>query len=133
MAKKVTKKDMFGYLYEIVEGLDTVRTSDDSVEITKEDFLLFIEHEISLLNSKRSSSKKPTKTQVENEGFKSDILSTLKDADRAMTIREIVAATPSISDLTNQRVTHLLIALRKAGKVEREYVKKVPYFYLITE
>lgn len=36
-----------------------------------------------------------------------------------------------IADLTNQRVTHILTDLIKAGKLGKDYVRKVPYFFII--
>ena len=93
-----------------------------------EEMRAFIEHEIELLNRKSSASKKPTKTQIENEGFKTDIIAALTTADTMLTIKELCEICPSIQELSNQRVTHLLTALRKDEKVERTYIKKVPYF-----
>jgi hypothetical protein len=88
----------------------------------------FLEHEIELLDRKSSSPKKPTKTQLENDVFKTDILSFLTEADAPKSIKELQAGVPSIGGLTNQRITHLLTDLRKDEKIVREYVKKVPYF-----
>jgi DNA-binding HxlR family transcriptional regulator len=93
----------------------------------------FIDREIDLLNRKSSTPKKPTATQIENEGYKTEIVTALENAEKPMTIKEIVEAVPSISGLTNQRITHMLTALRSEGKVAREYVKKVPYFRIGTE
>lgn len=98
-----------------------------------EEMVAFIDHEIELLSKKSSSSRKPTKTQVENEGFKTDILTALADADKAVTIKELCVLCPSIAELTNQRITHMLTDLRKDGKVARTYVKKVAYFALGSE
>ena len=123
MAKKVTKKDMFGYI------IDTLKGQDCPESVTTADLVLFCENEIALL-SRRSSSgtRKPTKTQLENEEFKASILSYLKEIDRPACIKEMQSGIPSISDLTNQRVTHLLIALCKSGAVSKDYVKRVPYY-----
>lgn len=115
----MTKKEMFAEIRKVVA---------DNTEM-----VAFIDHEIELLNKKSSSSRKPTKTQVENEGFKADILSALAEADKAVTIKELYVLCPSISGLTNQRITHMLTDLRKDGKVARTYVKKVAYFSLGSE
>lgn len=115
----MTKKEMFAEIRKVVA---------DNVEM-----VAFIDHEIELLNKKSSSSRKPTKTQVENEGFKADILSALAEADKAVTIKELCVLCPSISGLTNQRITHMLTDLRKDGKIVRTYVKKVAYFSLGSE
>lgn len=115
----MTKKEMFTEIRKVVA---------DNAEM-----VAFIDHEIELLNKKSSSSRKPTKTQVENEGFKADILSALAEADNAVTIKGLMEICPSVSGLTNQRITHMLTDLRKDGKVVRTYVKKVAYFALGSE
>ena len=112
----MTKKEMFAEIRKVVAD--------------NEEMVTFIDHEIDLLNKKSSSTRKPTKTQVENEGFKADILSALADADKAVTITQLVSYCESINGLSNQRITHLLTDLRKDGKVARTYVKKVAYFAL---
>jgi hypothetical protein len=101
--------------------------------VESEELTEFINHEIELLANKAKSPKKPTTTQVENEGFKVEILTALENAEKPLNIKEIMEAVPSIGGLSNQRITHMLTALRKEGKVAREYVKKVPFFYIGTE
>ena len=115
----MTKKEMFAEIRKVVA---------DNAEM-----VAFIDHEIDLLNKKSSSSRKPTKTQMENEGYKADILSALADADKAITIKELCVICPTIAELTNQRITHMLTDLRKDGKVARTYVKKIAYFALGSE
>ena len=115
----MTKKEMFAEIRKVVA---------DNAEM-----VAFIDHEIELLSKKSSSSRKPTKTQVENEGYKADILSALAEADKAVTIKELCVICPTIAELTNQRITHMLTDLRKDGKVARTYVKKIAYFSLGSE
>jgi len=115
----MTKKEMFVAIRETVA---------DNAEM-----VAFIDHEIELLDKKRTSSRKPTKTQLENDAFKADIVTALANADAPVTIKELMAICPNIAGLTNQRVTHMLTDLRKDGKVARTYVKKVAYFALGNE
>lgn len=114
MAKKMTKKEMFMAIREVV--------------IDDEEMVAFIDHEIELLSKKSSGSRKPTKTQLENEVFKEKILETLEAVDTPITIKELVAECEELEGLSNQRITHMLTALRKDGKVARTYVKKVAHF-----
>ena len=93
-----------------------------------EEMVAFIDHEIELLNRKSASPKKPTKTQVENEGYKADIVAYLTSADAPKTIKEMQANITSLAGLTNQRITHMLTDLVKSEVVRKDYVKKVPYF-----
>ena len=115
----MTKKEMFAEIRKVV--------------IDNAEMVAFIDHEIELLNRKSGGSRKPTKTQLENEGFKADILATLAEIDRPVTIKELIAECEPIAHLTNQRITHMLTALRKDGQVQREYIKKVAYFALGSE
>lgn len=110
----MTKREMFN------EILAVVANNAEMVE--------FINHEIELLNRKSSAVRKPTKNQLENEGFKADIVDYLKDADAPKTIKELQTAIPSLADLTNQRITHLLTDLVKAETLTKNYVKKTPYY-----
>ena len=63
----MTKKEMFAEIRKVVA---------DNAEM-----VAFIDHEIELLNRKSGSPRKPTKTQVENDGFKADILAALAEVD----------------------------------------------------
>ena len=110
----MTKREMFNEILAVVA---------DNAEMVE-----FINHEIELLNRKSSAVRKPTKNQLENEGFKADIVNYLKDADAPKTIKELQTAIPSLADLTNQRITHLLTDLVKAETLTKNYVKKTPYY-----
>lgn len=114
-----TKKEMFAEIRKAVA---------DNAEM-----VAFIDHEIELLNRKNSGVRKPTKTQLENEGFKADILVALSGVDRPITIKELCVECDSIANLSNQRISHLLTALRKEGHVKRTHVKKIAHFALGNE
>lgn len=110
----MTKKEMFAEIRNIVAG--------------NEEMVAFIDHEIELLERKSNSPKKPTKTQIENDSFKAEIIAYLTEVDTPKTIKELQAEIPSISGLTNQRITHMLTDLVKAETLTKEYVKKTPYY-----
>ena len=103
-------------------------TAIRAIVADNEEMVAFIDHEIELLNRKSASPKKPTKTQVENEGYKADIVAYLTSADAPKTIKEMQADITSLAGLTNQRITHMLTDLVKSEVVRKDYVKKVPYF-----
>ena len=69
MTKKMTKVEMFSAIREVVS---------ENAEM-----VAFIDHEIELI-SKKAASKKPTKVQVENEGFKAEILAYLTEVRLAL-------------------------------------------------
>lgn len=110
----MTKKESFNAILSYVA---------DNEELTA-----FVKHEIELLERKNSSPRKPTKVQIENENLKAEIITAMTVLDRPVTIKELVAACPAIADCTNQKITHLLIALRNDNVISREYIKKVPYY-----
>lgn len=110
----MTKKEMFAEIRNIVAD--------------NEEMVAFIDHEIELLERKSNSPKKPTKTQIENDSFKAEIVAYLTEVDAPKTIKELQAEIPSISGLTNQRITHMLTDLVKAETLVKEYVKKTPYY-----
>ena len=71
--------------------------------------------------------RKPTKTQVENEGIKAQIMAVLGNAEGRMTVGELMK---ELAIESNQKVTSLLTQLRKDGKVERIEEKGVAYYTL---
>ena len=110
----MTKREMFAEIRNAV--------------IDNAEMVAFIDHEIELLNRKSTSPKKPTKTQMENDAFKAVIVDYLAGADASKTIKELQAEIVELDGLTNQRITHMLTDLVKAGKLTKEYVKKTPYY-----
>lgn len=118
--KRLTKVDMFQQAIEMVRG--------NAVAVTPEQFEEFFSHEIELLRSKSSAPAKPTKTQIENEGYKQAILRTLSASDRPMSIPEIISATPELTGLANQRVSAIITLLKKAKQVVRTEIKKKAFF-----
>lgn len=116
MEKKMTKKEMFGRLIEIVEGAGVTDT-DVIVE--------FLNHEIELVSKKRSGQ---TKTQKENEVLVETIYDALKDAEKAMTITELYEVVKSDEIKSSQKVSALVKKLVDAGRVVRTEDKKRAYF-----
>lgn len=119
--KKMTKKDMFNEIINLMNGKTSAVTNDEIIN--------FCNHEVELLNKKSSSgSGKPTKTQLENEKYKEYILATLTEVDRPMTISEIMENCEGIAGLKNQRVSAIVTQLKNAHKVVRTEEKKKAYF-----
>ena len=84
------------------------------------------------VNKKSSANKKPTATQVENEELKVKILAHLETVDK-QTVSEMMKTVPDLAELTNQRVTSLVTALYKEGKVDRVVEKRRAYFTFVKE
>lgn len=77
---------------------------------------------------KGSALRKPTATQVENEGIKATILEVLAAGDN-LTVSEVVAALGN--KFSNQKVSALMAALVKEGKVEKVVDKRKSLFHLV--
>lgn len=114
--KKLTKRDHFNALLNI----PAVAENEGLVD--------FINHEIDLLNRKNSTEKKPTATQVANEGIKKTIMDVLCGADEPMTVTDIMKSNEGLSELTNQKISALLRGLIDEGKVVKSVDKRKSYF-----
>lgn len=117
--KKMTKKEMFTMIMEVV--------ANSTVE-NKAEMESFITHEIELLE-KKSSKSGQSKTQKKNEILKEEILAELGKLEEGVTVSEFQAVTRfAPPEFTNQKISALLNQLEKAGKVKKEVVKKKSYF-----
>ena len=94
----------------------------------------FIEKRIEITEKKNASGKgenaKPTKTQLENEGIKTVILSVLTTTP--MSIVDIMKANAELGGYSNQKVSALLTQLLKANAVVRTEVKGKAHYALPT-
>lgn len=117
MANKKTQKDFYN---EIIEVLN---------EVGRDDLVEFCEDRINKL-SKKSSSKKPTKTQVENEGIKDVILEVLGEV--APATATMIATDPRVN-VSNQKVSALLRQLIESGDVVKVTEKGKSLFSLAVE
>ena len=120
MEKKITKKEMFTNLYNLVEA--------SKVE-NKLDLLNFIDHEIELLE-KKSSKVTMTATQKENIGVMETIKEVLADKPNS-TVSELIK--DERLPYTNQKVSALLKKLCDANEVVKVSDKKVSRFSLKAE
>ena len=131
---KITKKDMFTMLMDIVTTADLSLALPEFMEDgetpapTREDFTAFIEKQIDSLNRKASGTRKPSKSQVENDHIRDQILDVLVTEDRPMRIREICEKIPELENATSQRVVMLIRPMMLDKKVERTYIKKVAHY-----
>lgn len=114
--KKMTKRDYFSKLIEIVEGANV----DNSAEIVN-----FLNNEIKLLNKK---SNVKTKTQKENEVLMEVVFNVLAEVGKPMTVSELMSANEEIGAMSNQKVSALLKKLKEDERVVRVEDKKKAYF-----
>lgn len=110
---------------------------ETAIEILKEDnqyneVVEKLQKMLLQVNKKSSTNKKPTVTQVENEELKVKILAHLRTVDK-QTVSEMMKAVPDLAEFTNQRVTSLVTALYKEGKIDRVVEKRRAYFTFVKE
>ena len=122
--KKMNMVEKFGAIKAMLNG--------ERVEnFTLADALAFLDTRIELTEKKNASGngeRKPTATQVANEGIKEQIMSVLSATDKALSIAEIQKTSADLGGLSNQKISSLLTQLVKADKLERTEVKGKPYY-----
>lgn len=101
---RITKRDRFAELREVAEAEG------------RTDLVEFVDAQVALLDKRSAKGRKPTKTQVENEGLKADILVKLEGAgDEGMTATEVATRIGK----SVQKASQLLKQLVDAGEVTR--------------
>ena len=121
MEKKMTKMNYF----EILRA-----TYPQDVE-NYDEIIAFIDHEIELLKS-RKTSHKMTATQKANIGLANDIFDGM-EVGKMYTITEIMKEIPACHDLTNQKVTSIVTKMVDEGRIEKVVEKRRSYFCKVSE
>lgn len=121
--KKMTMVEHYGAIKALLNG-ETVEgyTVEQAVE--------FINGRVAQVEKKNSTptgERKPTKTQLENEGIKEQIMSAITENGQPMTVGEVMKV---LGIESNQKITSLLTQLRKIGKVVRTEEKGVARYGL---
>lgn len=114
--KKITKRENFGAIVEILRAND------------REDLALVMEHEIELLNRKRSGGNLTPK-QKENEEIKNKIMEVVTATGSAMTVTQMMA-TEELGDYTMNKLVALVSQLRRENRLIRYYEKSIAHFRL---
>lgn len=113
---KKTRKDLFTEIL----ALDVVQENLEYVD--------FLEKEIEKCNRK-STNKKPTQTQLENESLKNAILVFLSgEGDNRFTVTELTQRVDELEGRTTQKVSALMRQLLLEGLVVRTTEKNKTYF-----
>lgn len=117
---KVTKADNFKALLNLAE----VAARPNLVE--------FINHELALL-AKKSTNRKPSKSQATSNTLRDIVLEVLNTADSAITIAEIQEADSRLKvfngeNISNQRIAAILTRLIGEGIVFKQTIKKRNYY-----
>lgn len=128
---KITKRDYFTAIRKVFENyqFDTIEDG-----IATDDVLSFIDHELELLARRSAKRSIPTKAQQEAAKIKTKIFDVLDTAGVPMTIAEIMNTEPEyLGKFSNQKIAAQLTKLINESAVEREVIKGVNYYKVITE
>lgn len=117
MANKTTKAQMFA----MIKALDEVQKNAEMVA--------FIDHELELL-AKKTNTKKSNATTEANVQYMELIRNVLASAKEAMTVSDIQKADPTLSELSNQKVSSLIRTMIKNLEVVKITDKKKSTFKL---
>lgn len=124
----MTQREMFNAMVKVVNeaSVDTI----EEVGFSKDELLEGINVRIEALDKKNSSSSgKPTKKQLENEGIYNNIIEIMSD-NVSRTVRQITDIYNSTfdTDLSTNRVQPQVTKAVKNGTLDRTVVKGVVYF-----
>jgi hypothetical protein len=124
----MTQREMFNAMVKVVNeaSVDTI----EEVGFSKDELLEGINARIEALDKKNSSSSsKPTKKQLENEGIYNNIIEIMSD-NASRTVRQITDIYNSTfdADLSTNRVQPQVTKAVKNGIFNRTVVKGVVYF-----
>ena len=120
--KKLTKKDYFGMIREIV--------------IDNPELVAFIDHEVELLTRKNSKTSQ-TKVQVENEVIAQMLIQELTKVGTPITITDLMNTSEVIKNyivestgkpLTNQKISAIFKQLTESNQIVKVTDKKKSYF-----
>ena len=124
----MTQREMFNAMVKVVNEA-SVETIEE-VGFSKDELLEGINARIDALDKKNSSSSgKPTKKQLENEGIYNNIIEIMSDGV-SRTVRQITDIYNSTfnTDLSTNRVQPQVTKAVKNGTLDRTVVKGVVYF-----
>lgn len=118
MATKMTKRYYFNALLALVSA-----SAPDNADT----LIAFINHEIELLDNKKSNSK-PTKTQTENVAILDTICSHLTESGKPMTISEMQKVFPDLAEYSCQKLSAIL---NHSKRIVKTTEKKKSYFSVV--
>ena len=128
---RLTKRDFFNAILSKVDMDATydISKGDATVKVSGADVAGFLNHELELLDRKNTVDKKPTATQVANEGIKADIKA-FRDAHKGekFTVSALMKSVPAIADASNQKVSSLVRQMVLDGQADRIEDKRKAYF-----
>lgn len=121
MTNKMTNKKALTYVLEYM--------TDIPADVREK-----LEAMLAALENKSSTTRKPTKTQLENEGYKQAILEFMEnDPLRMMTCTELGKEVPELDSFNSQKISALMRGLVNDGVVTKVVEKGKSYFQLVVD
>lgn len=125
----MTQREMFNAIKNIITGISVQDFEALAPEFSREELVEGIDARIEALNKKSAGSKKPTKTQIENEGIYADVLALMADGV-TRTNKAITDTYNAIygTDYSTNKIQAQVTKAVKGGSLDRTVVKGVVYF-----
>lgn len=125
----MTQREMYNTIKNIITGISAQDFEALAPEFSREEIVEGIDARIEALNKKSAGSKKPTKTQIENEGIYADILALMMDGV-TRTNKAITDTYNAIygTDYSTNKIQAQVTKAVKGGSLDRAVVKGVVYF-----
>lgn len=125
----MTQREMYNTIKAMVMGISTEEYEALAPEFSREEIVEGIDARIEALNKKSTGSKKPTKTQIENEGIYANILALMADGV-ARTNKAITDAYNTLyeTEYSTNKIQAQVTKAVKGGELDRAVVKGVVYF-----
>lgn len=125
----MTQREMYDTIKNIITGISTEDFEAFSPEFSREEIADGIDARIKALDKKSAGSKKPTKTQIENEGIYADVLALMADGV-TRTNKAITDAYNALygTDYSTNKIQAQVTKAVKGGSLDRTVIKGVVYF-----
>lgn len=125
----MTQREMYNTIKNIITGISTEDFEALAPEFSREEIVEGINARIEALNKKSTGLKKPTKTQIENEGIYANILALMADG-AARTNKAITDTYNTLydTDFSTNKIQAQVTKAVKGGTLDRAVVKGVVYF-----
>ena len=125
----MTQREMYNTIKNIITGISVEDFETLAPEFSREEIVEGIDARIEALNKKSTGSKKPTKTQIENEGIYANILALMSDgATRTNKAITDIYNTLYGTDYSTNKIQAQVTKAVKGGALDRTVIKGVVYF-----
>lgn len=124
--KKIVKRDYFEDLKDYVAS-----TNFSTEKISNAEFIKFIDHELELLNRKRTGkSAKDVENAAIAEKIRNGIMEVVTANRKPLSIDDMQALNTELDGFSNQKMTHQLTALKKEGLINRKEIRRKAHYFI---